>query len=285
MEYASEFRYRNPVVSDKDVLIAMSQSGETADTLAALELAKEQGAFVFGICNVIGSSIPRATDSGCYIHVGPEIGVASTKAFTGQVTVLAMMALMLGRMKGTIADEAFERVTRDLHRLPELLQEVLELDTRVKDLSKIFTYAKNFLYLGRGYNYPAALEGALKLKEISYIHAEGCPAAEMKHGTIALIDDDMPTVVIAPRDKIYDKTVSNIQQIKARNGRIIALVTRGDEVAAKIADYVIEIPEVCECLSPILTSVPLQLLAYYVAVNKGRNVDQPRNLAKSVTVE
>ena len=285
VEYASEFRYRNPVVSDKDVLIAMSQSGETADTLAALELAKEQGAFVFGICNVIGSSIPRATDSGCYIHVGPEIGVASTKAFTGQVTVLAMMALMLGRMKGTIADEAFERVTRDLHRLPELLQEVLELDTRVKDLSKIFTYAKNFLYLGRGYNYPAALEGALKLKEISYIHAEGCPAAEMKHGTIALIDDDMPTVVIAPRDKIYDKTVSNIQQIKARNGRIIALVTRGDEVAAKIADYVIEIPEVCECLSPILTSVPLQLLAYYVAVNKGRNVDQPRNLAKSVTVE
>ena len=273
VEYASEFRYRNPV------------AGETADTLAALELAKEQGAFVFGICNVIGSSIPRATDSGCYIHVGPEIGVASTKAFTGQVTVLAMMALMLGRMKGTIADEAFERVTRDLHRLPELLQEVLELDTRVKDLSKIFTYAKNFLYLGRGYNYPAALEGALKLKEISYIHAEGCPAAEMKHGTIALIDDDMPTVVIAPRDKIYDKTVSNIQQIKARNGRIIALVTRGDEVAAKIADYVIEIPEVCECLSPILTSVPLQLLAYYVAVNKGRNVDQPRNLAKSVTVE
>lgn len=285
VEYASEFRYRNPVIYEDDIVIAVSQSGETADTLAALELAKEQGAFVFGICNVIGSSIPRATDSGCYIHVGPEIGVASTKAFTGQVTVLAMMALMLGRMKGTIADEAFERVTRDLHRLPELLQEVLELDTRVKDLSKIFTYAKNFLYLGRGYNYPAALEGALKLKEISYIHAEGCPAAEMKHGTIALIDDDMPTVVIAPRDKIYDKTVSNIQQIKARNGRIIALVTRGDEVAAKIADYVIEIPEVCECLSPILTSVPLQLLAYYVAVNKGRNVDQPRNLAKSVTVE
>ena len=285
VEYASEFRYRNPIINADDIVIAVSQSGETADTLAALELAKEQGAFVFGICNVIGSSIPRATDSGCYIHVGPEIGVASTKAFTGQVTVLAMMALMLGRMKGTIADEAFERVTRDLHRLPELLQEVLELDTRVKDLSKIFTYAKNFLYLGRGYNYPAALEGALKLKEISYIHAEGCPAAEMKHGTIALIDDDMPTVVIAPRDKIYDKTVSNIQQIKARNGRIIALVTRGDEVAAKIADYVIEIPEVCECLSPILTSVPLQLLAYYIAVNKGRNVDQPRNLAKSVTVE
>ena len=282
---ASEFRYSEPVLGDDTLVIIISQSGETADTLAALELAKEQGAFVFGICNVIGSSIPRATDSGCYIHVGPEIGVASTKAFTGQVTVLAMMALMLGRMKGTIADEAFERVTRDLHRLPELLQEVLELDTRVKDLSKIFTYAKNFLYLGRGYNYPAALEGALKLKEISYIHAEGCPAAEMKHGTIALIDDDMPTVVIAPRDKIYDKTVSNIQQIKARNGRIIALVTRGDEVAAKIADYVIEIPEVCECLSPILTSVPLQLLAYYVAVNKGRNVDQPRNLAKSVTVE
>ncbi len=285
VEYASEFRYRNPVVGSNDVLIAMSQSGETADTLAALELAKAQGAFVFGICNVIGSSIPRATDSGCYIHVGPEIGVASTKAFTGQVTVLAMMALMLGRMKGTLADDLFEQVTHDLLRLPELLKEVLKLDARIKDLSKIFTYAKNFLYLGRGYNYPAALEGALKLKEISYIHAEGCPAAEMKHGTIALIDDDMPTVVIAPRDKIYDKTVSNIQQIKARNGRIIALVTRGDDVAAKIADYVIEIPEVSECLSPILTSVPLQLLAYYVAVNKGRNVDQPRNLAKSVTVE
>jgi len=285
VEYASEFRYRNPVVTEEDVLIAISQSGETADTLAALELAKKRGAFIFGICNVIGSSIPRATDSGCYIHVGPEIGVASTKAFTGQVTVLAMVAMAIGQLRNTIDREQFLAVTRDLRRVPRLIEEVLKLDDKIRDLSKIFTYAHNFLYLGRGYNYPAALEGALKLKEISYIHAEGYPAAEMKHGPIALIDNEMPTVVIATSDSIYEKTVSNIQQIKARNGRVVAIVTRGDKEASKIADYTIEIPEICECLSPLLTSIPLQLLAYYIAVNKGRDVDQPRNLAKSVTVE
>lgn len=285
VEYASEFRYRNPVVTEEDILIAISQSGETADTLAALELAKKQGAFIFGICNVIGSSIPRATDSGCYIHVGPEIGVASTKAFTGQVTVLAMVALAVGQLRGTVSREQFLTVTHDLRQIPSLIKEVLKLDTKIRDLSKIFTYAHNFLYLGRGYNYPSALEGALKLKEISYIHAEGYPAAEMKHGPIALIDNEMPTVVIATADSIYEKTVSNIQQVKARNGRVLAIVTKGDRVASKIADYSIEIPEICECLSPLLTSIPLQLLAYYIAVNKGRDVDQPRNLAKSVTVE
>ena len=285
VEYASEFRYRNPVVTADDILIAISQSGETADTLAALELAKAQGAFIFGICNVIGSSIPRATHSGCYIHVGPEIGVASTKAFTGQVTVLAMVAMAVGQLRGTISREQFLTVTRDLRRVPRLIEEVLKLNDKIRDLSKIFTYAHNFLYLGRGYNYPSALEGALKLKEISYIHAEGYPAAEMKHGPIALIDNEMPTVVIATTDSIYEKTVSNIQQVKARSGRVLAIVTRGDEVASKIADYSIEIPEICECLSPLLTSIPLQLLAYYIAVNKGRDVDQPRNLAKSVTVE
>ena len=285
VEYASEFRYRNPVVRPNDILIAISQSGETADTLAALELARSKGAFVFGICNVVGASIPRATDSGCYIHVGPEIGVASTKAFTGQVTVLAMLALALGRMKGTLDDGRFSQIARQLRDMPALIWRVLELDGRIRELSKIFTYAHNFLYLGRGYNYPTALEGALKLKEISYIHAEGYPAAEMKHGPIALVDNEMPTVVIATSDSIYDKTVSNIQQVKARGGRVVAIVTEGDTVASKIADYVIEIPEVCECLSPLLTSVPLQLLAYYIAVNKGRDVDQPRNLAKSVTVE
>ena len=283
--YVSEFRYRNPVVRPNDILIAISQSGETADTLAALELARSKGAFVFGICNVVGASIPRATDSGCYIHVGPEIGVASTKAFTGQVTVLAMLALALGRMKGTLDDGRFSQIARQLRDMPALIGRVLEHDGRIRELSKIFTYAHNFLYLGRGYNYPTALEGALKLKEISYIHAEGYPAAEMKHGPIALVDNEMPTVVIATSDSIYDKTVSNIQQVKARGGRVVAIVTEGDTVASKIADYVIEIPEVCECLSPLLTSVPLQLLAYYIAVNKGRDVDQPRNLAKSVTVE
>lgn len=285
VEYASEFRYRNPVVHPDDILVAISQSGETADTLAALELAKSKGAFVFGICNVVGASIPRATDSGCYIHVGPEIGVASTKAFTGQVTVLAMMALALGRMKGTVDDDKFTRVACQLRDMPTLISKVLKLDGRIRELSKIFTYAHNFLYLGRGYNYPTALEGALKLKEISYIHAEGYPAAEMKHGPIALIDNEMPTVVIATADSIYDKTVSNIQQVKARGGRVMAIVTEGDTTASEIADYAIEIPEVCECLSPLLTSIPLQLLAYYIAVNKGRDVDQPRNLAKSVTVE
>lgn len=285
VEYASEFRYRNPVVTDKDVLIALSQSGETADTLAALELAKAKGAFVFGICNVIGSSIPRATHSGCYIHVGPEIGVASTKAFTGQVTVLAMLAILVGQMKGTVSDETVEKVASDIRRVPKLIKEIFKMDGQIKDLAKIFTYAHNFLYLGRGYNYPAALEGALKLKEISYIHAEGYPAAEMKHGTIALIDNEMPTVVIAIKDNIYEKTVSNIQQVKARNGRVLAIVTEGDDIVSKIADYIIEVPEISECLTPLLTSIPLQLLAYYIAVNKGRNVDQPRNLAKSVTVE
>ena len=285
VEYASEFRYRNPVVTDKDVLIALSQSGETADTLAALELAKAKGAFVFGICNVIGSSIPRATHSGCYIHVGPEIGVASTKAFTGQVTVLAMLAILVGQMKGTVSDETVEKVASDIRRIPKLIKEIFKMDGQIKDLAKIFTYAHNFLYLGRGYNYPAALEGALKLKEISYIHAEGYPAAEMKHGTIALIDNEMPTVVIAIKDNVYEKTVSNIQQVKARNGRVLAIVTEGDDIVSKIADYIIEVPEISECLTPLLTSIPLQLLAYYIAVNKGRNVDQPRNLAKSVTVE
>lgn len=285
VEYASEFRYRNPVVTDKDVLIALSQSGETADTLAALELAKAKGAFVFGICNVIGSSIPRATHSGCYIHVGPEIGVASTKAFTGQVTVLAMLAILVGQMKDTVSDETVEKVASDIRRVPKLIKEIFKMDGQIKDLAKIFTYAHNFLYLGRGYNYPAALEGALKLKEISYIHAEGYPAAEMKHGTIALIDNEMPTVVIAIKDNVYEKTVSNIQQVKARNGRVLAIVTEGDDIVSKIADYIIEVPEISECLTPLLTSIPLQLLAYYIAVNKGRNVDQPRNLAKSVTVE
>lgn len=285
VEYASEFRYRNPVVTEKDILIAISQSGETADTLAALELAKAQGAFVFGICNVVGSSIARATHSGCYIHVGPEIGVASTKAFTGQVSVLAMVAMCIGRLRGTLAEEKFRAVTHDLLRTPELIEEILKHADRIADLAKIFTYAHNFIYLGRGYNYPVALEGALKLKEISYIHAEGYPAAEMKHGPIALIDNEMPTVVIATSDSIYEKTVSNIQQVKARNGRVLAIVTAGDSVASKIADYSFEIPEISECLLPLLTSVPLQLLAYHIAVNKGRDVDQPRNLAKSVTVE
>lgn len=285
VEYASEFRYSNPVVSEDDVLIALSQSGETADTLAALELAKSRGAFVFGICNVIGSSIPRTTHSGCYIHVGPEIGVASTKAFTGQVTVLAMMSLLIGQMKGLVSNETLESVASDIRRVPSLIKEIFTLNDTIKDLAKIFTYAHNFLYLGRGYNYPSALEGALKLKEISYIHAEGYPAAEMKHGTIALIDNDMPSVVIAIKDNVYEKTVSNIQQVKARGGKVVAIVTKGDTIVADLADYVLEVPEISECLTPLLTSIPLQLLAYYIAVNKGRNVDQPRNLAKSVTVE
>lgn len=285
VEYASEFRYRNPVVTDKDVLIALSQSGETADTLAALELAKSHGAFVFGICNVIGSSIPRATDSGCYIHVGPEIGVASTKAFTGQVTVLAMMALLIGQMKGFVSEQTLQTVASDIRRIPSLIKEIFKLNDQIQDLAKIFTYTHNFLYLGRGYNYPSALEGALKLKEISYIHAEGYPAAEMKHGTIALIDNDMPSVVIAIKDKVYEKTINNIQQVKARGGKVVAIVTEGDTIVSEMADYVLEVPQISECLTPLLTAIPLQLLAYYIAVNKGRNVDQPRNLAKSVTVE
>ncbi|WP_299340648.1 glutamine--fructose-6-phosphate transaminase (isomerizing) [uncultured Prevotella sp.] len=285
VEYASEFRYRNPVINSDDVVIAVSQSGETADTLAAVKLAKENGAFVFGICNAIGSSIPRATNTGSYIHVGPEIGVASTKAFTGQVTVLVMLALALAKEKGTITDELYTSVVKELSGIPEKIKKMLELNDRISELSRTFTYAHNFLYLGRGYNYPVALEGALKLKEISYIHAEGYPAAEMKHGPIALIDSDMPVVVVAPHDEMYKKVLSNIQEIKARRGKIIALVSKGDDTISKIADEVIEMPETLECLEPLIASIPLQLLAYHVAVCKGKDVDQPRNLAKSVTVE
>ena len=285
VEYASEFRYRNPIIRSNDVVIAVSQSGETADTLAAVELARKAGAFVYGICNAVGSSIARATDSGTYIHVGPEIGVASTKAFTGQVTVMAMIALAIAKEKGTISTERRQAIAKSLLELPQTIKKVLETDKMVADLSKIFTYAHNFIYLGRGYNYPTALEGALKLKEISYIHAEGYPAAEMKHGPIALIDAEMPTVVIAVPDHTYEKTVSNMEEIKARGGKIIAVIAQGDSHARKSADYTIEIPTTDECLMPVIVSIPLQLMAYYIAVYKGRNVDQPRNLAKSVTVE
>lgn len=285
VEYASEFRYRNPVIDSSDVVIAISQSGETADTLAAVNLAKDKGAFVYGVCNAIGSSIPRDTDTGSYIHVGPEIGVASTKAFTGQVTVLLMLALALGKEKGTITNEQYSKIVSELCTVPEKMKSLLKLNDRISELSKTFTYASNFLYLGRGYNYPVALEGALKLKEISYIHAEGYPAAEMKHGPIALIDSDMPVVVIAPHDEMYQKVLSNIQEIKARKGKVIALVSKGDDTISKIADEVIEIPQTLECLEPLVASIPLQLLAYHIAVCKGKNVDQPRNLAKSVTVE
>ena len=285
VEYASEFRYRNPVIDENDVVIAISQSGETADTLAAVELAKSRGAFIFGICNVIGSSIPRITDTGAYIHVGPEIGVASTKAFTGQVTVLVMLALTLAKERGTLSEAEYLSMVRELSAIPSKMKEVLQLNDRIAQLSKIFTYAHNFIYLGRGYSYPVALEGALKLKEISYIHAEGYPAAEMKHGPIALIDAEMPVVVIATRNGLYEKVLSNIQEIKARKGRVIALVTRGDSVISRIADTCIELPETPECLEPLITTVPLQMLAYHIAVCKGMDVDQPRNLAKSVTVE
>lgn len=285
VEYASEFRYRNPIIRPDDIVIAVSQSGETADTLAAVQLAREAGAFVYGICNVVGSSIARATDSGSYIHVGPEIGVASTKAFTGQVTVMAMLALAIGRAKGTVSDEYYHEVSQALLELPKVMDEVLKIDAQVKDLAKIFTYARNFIYLGRGYNYPTALEGALKLKEISYIHAEGYPAAEMKHGPIALIDEEMPVVAIATTDHTYEKMISNIEVVKARGGKIIAVIARDDEQVRQLADYVIEVPLITECLMPVIVSIPLQLLAYYIAVNKGRDVDQPRNLAKSVTVE
>ena len=285
VEYASEFRYRNPVIDSSDVVIAISQSGETADTLAAVNLAKDNGAFVYGVCNAIGSSIPRDTDTGSYIHVGPEIGVASTKAFTGQVTVLLMLALALGKEKGTITNEQYSKIVSELCTVPEKMKSLLKLNDRISELSKTFTYASNFLYLGRGYNYPVALEGALQLKEISYIHAEGYPAAEMKHGPIALIDSDMPVVVIAPHDEMYQKVLSNIQEIKARKGKVIALVSKGDDTISKIADEVIEIPQTLECLEPLVASIPLQLLAYHIAVCKGKNVDQPRNLAKSVTVE
>ena len=285
VEYASEFRYRHPVITNEDVVIAISQSGETADTLAAVQLAKENGAFIYGICNAIGSSIPRATDTGSYIHVGPEIGVASTKAFTGQVTVLTMLALALAKEKGTISSDDYMHIVKELHEIPAKIKEVLKLNDRIADLSRTFTYARNFLYLGRGFSYPVALEGALKLKEISYIHAEGYPAAEMKHGPIALIDSDMPVVVIATHNGMYEKVISNIQEVKARKGKVIAIVSEGDTTISKIADEVIALPDTIECLEPLLATIPLQLLAYHVAVCKGLNVDQPRNLAKSVTVE
>ena len=285
VEYASEFRYSNPVITPRDIVIAISQSGETADTLAAINLAKEMGAFVYGICNAVGSSIARATDSGTYIHVGPEIGVASTKAFTGQVTVLAMLALAIGQIRHTIDPGTVGRLTKAIEELPSLIKETLKLNSAIENLSSTYTYVHNFLYLGRGYNYPSALEGALKLKEISYIHAEGYPAAEMKHGPIALVDHELPTVVIAPDDDLHDKIISNIQQVKARGGSVIAIVTKGDKAIAQIADHTLEIPKVAECLSPIIVSLPLQLLAYHIAIKKGCNVDMPRNLAKSVTVE
>ena len=285
VEYASEFRYRNPIICSNDIVIAISQSGETADTLAAVELARNRGAFIYGICNVIGSSIARATDSGSYIHVGPEIGVASTKAFTGQVTVLIMLALAVAKLKKSIAPELYTTMLHDLQQIPKLMKKVLKLNDQIADMSKIFTYAHNFIYLGRGYNYPVALEGALKLKEISYIHAEGYPAAEMKHGPIALIDSEMPVVAIATSDSVYEKTISNIQEIKARRGKVIAIVTEGDDQVFKMVDYVIEIPKVDERLIPLVVSLPLQMLAYHIAVYKNRDVDRPRNLAKSVTVE
>ncbi len=285
VEYASEFRYRNPVINHGDVVIAISQSGETADTLAAIGLAKSMGATVFGIVNAVGSSIARATDTGTYIHVGPEIGVASTKAFTGQVTVLTLFALALGREKGTLSREEYEEIIAELYQIPDKMQKVLESASHIEELSKPYTYVRNFIYLGRGFNYPVALEGALKLKEISYIHAEGYPAAEMKHGPIALIDSEMPVVCIALHHQLYQKVLSNIQEVKARNGKIIALVTECDDTVSKIADSVIAIPATLSCLSPLLSCIPLQLLAYYVAVRRGLNVDQPRNLAKSVTVE
>jgi len=285
VEYSSEFRYRKPVINPDDIVIAISQSGETADTLAAVELAKSKGAFIFGICNVVGSSIPRNTHSGCYTHAGPEIGVASTKAFTAQVTVLTMLALIIGKEKGTVSQEDYLKIVYELARIPDKIKEILKQDAVIAEFSKTFTYAQNFIYLGRGYNFPVALEGALKLKEISYIHAEGYPAAEMKHGPIALISQEMPVVVIAPSVGMYEKVVSNIQEIKARKGKIISIVTQGDVVVSNLSDYSICIPDTVECLVPLLAAIPLQLLAYHIAVVKGCDVDQPRNLAKSVTVE
>ncbi|MBO7552674.1 MAG: glutamine--fructose-6-phosphate transaminase (isomerizing) [Bacteroidaceae bacterium] len=285
VEYASEFRYRNPIIYPNDIVIAISQSGETADTLAAIELARNSGAFVFGICNVIGASIPRRTQTGIYIHVGPEIGVASTKAFTGQVTVLSMLALCLAKERHTISANKYQKILNELMRIPEKMEQALETNEQIEHLAPIFTYAKNCLYLGRGYNYPVALEGALKLKEISYIHAEGYPAAEMKHGPIALIDSEMPVFVIATHDSLYEKVISNIQEVRARGGRVTALVTEGDERIKQFANHVIELPDTLDCFQPLLASIPLQLLAYHIAVCKGKDVDRPRNLAKSVTVE
>ena len=285
VEYASEFRYRNPIINARDVVIAISQSGETADTMAAIKLAKEKGAFVFGVCNVVGSSISRETHAGAYTHAGPEIGVASTKAFTTQITVLTMIALRLAKAKGTLSTPDFHRYLQELEIIPEKVKEALETNDRAKEIAQVFKDSHNCLYLGRGYNFPVALEGALKLKEISYIHAEGYPAAEMKHGPIALIDDQMPVVIIAPKQGHYDKIVSNIQEIKSRSGIIIAVVTKGDKQVRELADYIIEIPETSDALSPLITTIPLQLLSYHIAVMRGCNVDQPRNLAKSVTVE
>ena len=285
VEYASEFRYRNPIVRPTDVIIAISQSGETADTLAALRLAKSQGAHVFGVCNVVGSSIARETHSGSYTHAGPEIGVASTKAFTAQVAVLTLIALHLGRRLGTLPSERYFRLLAELSGIPDKVQRILEQDLRIQAISEEFHKATNALYLGRGYNFPVALEGALKLKEISYIHAEGYPAAEMKHGPIALIDSEMPVVFIATADEVYDKVVSNIQEVRARGGRLISVITEGDRTVPGLSDHVIEIPRCDDALAPLLTCIPLQLLSYHIAVMRGCNVDQPRNLAKSVTVE
>ena len=285
VEYASEFRYRDPVIYPDDVVIAISQSGETADTLAAVSLAKEAGAFVFGVVNAVGSSIARNTDTGTYTHVGPEIGVASTKAFTGQVCVLTMLALAIGDAKGSISHEEYQKVIDELQVIPDKIERILAQNSQIETLSKIFTYAHNFLYLGRKWNFPVALEGALKLKEISYIHAEGYPAAEMKHGPIALIDKEMPVVFIATHHQLLEKIISNMQEVKSRNGRIIAIITEGDEVVKKIVSEYIEVPDTIACLAPLLSVIPLQLLAYHIAVQKGLDVDQPRNLAKSVTVE
>jgi glucosamine--fructose-6-phosphate aminotransferase (isomerizing) len=285
VEYSSEFRYRKPVIYKDDIVIAISQSGETADTLAAVELAKQQGAFIFGICNVVGSSIPRSTHSGCYTHVGPEIGVASTKAFTAQVSVLTMLGILIAKEKESITDEEYVRFVKELSLIPEKVGKVLEKNEQIAELAKIFTYASNCIYLGRGYNFPVALEGALKLKEISYIHAEGYPAAEMKHGPIALISNEMPVIAIATQSETYEKVASNIQEIKARKGRIISIVTEGDQTIKNLSSHIIEVPETIPCLTPLLSVVPLQLLAYHIAVEKGCDVDQPRNLAKSVTVE
>ena len=285
VEYASEFRYRNPIITERDIVIAISQSGETADTLAAIELAKSKGATIFGICNVVGSSIARATDAGAYTHAGPEIGVASTKAFTAQVTVLTLLAMIMGQKRGTITDTKLRELMVELETIPSKVEKALKLDAQIQEIAAEFKDATNFLYLGRGYNFPVALEGALKLKEISYIHAEGYPAAEMKHGPIALIDENMPMVVIATRDSSYEKVVSNIQEVKARKGRIIAIVSEGDSVIPAMAEYVIEVPHTSEVLMPLVSVVPLQLLSYHIAVLRGCNVDQPRNLAKSVTVE
>jgi glucosamine--fructose-6-phosphate aminotransferase (isomerizing) len=285
VEYASEFRYRNPIINENDVVIAISQSGETADTLAAIKLAKDKGATIIGICNVVGSTISRETHCGSYTHAGPEIGVASTKAFTAQVTVLSLMALSIAHKKGSISESKFHQLLAELDSIPSKVEKMLESDKQTVEISEKFKDAHNFLYLGRGYNFPVALEGALKLKEISYIHAEGYPAAEMKHGPIALIDENMPVVVIATKHGNYEKVVSNIEEVKARSGKIIAIITEGDTEVKAIADYVIEIPATEDALSPLLTSIPLQLLSYHIAVMRGCNVDQPRNLAKSVTVE